>query len=135
MSERFDISQVPTSDIVASLRAPAPYTALFSVQAPFYPDLSPQPPGRRFKWTAPGIVYYGHHTAVSVALVAAQRLLDLERQLKDAGTALNAAHALLRRLVDANGEQNYGIVAAARELLGMPESRLNPDPDSEHYHE
>jgi hypothetical protein len=133
VSEPLDISQVPTSDIVASLCAPAPYTTLFSEQAPFYLDLSPQPPGRRFKWPAPG--YYGHHTAVSVALVAAQRLLDLERQLKDAGTALTAAHAILIRLIDANGEQNYGIVAAARELLGMPESRLNPDPDSEHYHE
>lgn len=60
---------------------------------------------------------------------------ELERQLKDAGTALTAAHAILIRLIDANGEQDYGIVAAARELLGMPESRLNPDPDSEHYHE
>jgi hypothetical protein len=59
----------------------------------------------------------------------------LERERDEARAALTAAHALLHRLVDANGEQDYGIVAAARKLLGMPESRLNPDPDSEHYHE
>jgi hypothetical protein len=63
-----------------------------------------------------------------------QRCL-LERERDDARAALTAAHALLLRLIDANGEQNYGIVAAARKLLGMPESRLNPDPDCEHYHE
>lgn len=54
---------------------------------------------------------------------------------KQAERERDAAHALLRRLVEANGEQDYGIVAKARKLLGMPESRINPDPDSEHYHE
>jgi len=128
-----DIGHVPTSDIVASLRAPDPHKTLFSVPGPFYPDLSPQPPGRRFEWTAPG--HYGRSTIVPVALVAAQRLQDLQRERDDLMRDLGAAHAILLRLIDANGEQNYGIVAAARKLLGMPESRLNPEPDSEHYHE
>ena len=65
-------------------------------------------------------------------------LADVRKLIRERDRAADqrdAAHALLRRLVEANGEQDYGIVAKARELLGMPESRLNPNPDSEHYHE
>jgi len=66
---------------------------------------------------------------------AAQEVAEVTKERDEALAAVTAAHAILRRLIDANGEQNYGIVAAARKLLGMPESRLNPDPDCEHYHE
>jgi hypothetical protein len=97
----------------------------------------------------------GDGVDVYVELVAAQRLEELQRKLvevrqqqpayKAIATLLDerdglaeqrdASYAILRRLIESNGEQDYGIVAAARELLGMPESRLNPNPDDEHYHE
>jgi hypothetical protein len=119
VSEHLDIGHVPTSDIVASLRVPTSHKTLFSVPGPFYPDLSPQPPGRPFAWNAPG--HYGRSTVVPVALVAAQRLQDLQRErdeaLERARTACQTLGEALVSLGPENVEQRAVRAVAALEKV------------------